>query len=141
MSPGFLLPLISFASGVCGIAYELLYARALSLYLGDMFYVSASILTVFLAGLGLGALYAHKRAGDLWALELGIGVYAAGASLVLSNADRFLLETLPAFASGNPLGITVLVIILLSQDGWNLYSLSRGWGFLANSMGRFRIAR
>ena len=49
-----LLPVLAVASGWCGIAYELLYSRLLTTYLGDMFHVNAAILTSFLLGIGVG---------------------------------------------------------------------------------------
>jgi len=55
-----LLLVLSFASGMCGIAYEILYARLLTTYLGDMFFVSAAILAYFSAGIAVGSLLARR---------------------------------------------------------------------------------
>ena len=35
---------LAFASGMCGLAYEVLYSRLITTYLGDMVTVSAAIL-------------------------------------------------------------------------------------------------
>src|SRR5262249_42435167 len=60
-------------SGFCGIAYEILYARILSNFIGDQFAVSASVLLTFLLGIGFGTLFAHRLRPHLWAIEGAVG--------------------------------------------------------------------
>ena len=83
-----LLSALAIASGWCGIAYELLYSRLLTTYLGDMFHVNAAILTSFLLGIGLGSAIAHRFTRWLWLIELLIGAYA-----FLVAGGLFVVET------------------------------------------------
>ncbi len=106
----FLLILLSFLSGMCGIAYEVLYARVLSTYLGDIFYVAGAILSIFLLGIALGSLWANRFFRHLWLIETGIGVYAILFSLFFGLSQDYILHTLtPAVSHG--IG-TVVVIVL-----------------------------
>lgn len=41
------LPTLALLSGVSGIAYEVLYVRLISAYIGNIFYVSAALLAIF----------------------------------------------------------------------------------------------
>ena len=92
---------LAFLSGVCGIAYELVYARLLTTYLGDMFHVAAAILATFLLGIAVGARVAHRFARFLWAIEIAIGGYAlAIASWIASDGDGFLEAALPLASQG-----------------------------------------
>lgn len=70
------LTTLALLSGCCGLAYEVLYVRALTAILGDMFYVHAALLSTFLLGIGLGAKLAHKWLRWLWAFEISTGLYA-----------------------------------------------------------------
>jgi spermidine synthase len=87
-------------SGFCGISYEVLYGRILSNFIGDQFAISASILLTFMLGIGVGSLYAHRLWRWLWAIEGGIGLYAAtmalGAGAIESwfYSSRFLSQGL-----------------------------------------------
>lgn len=73
-----LLTTLALLSGCCGLAYEVLYVRALTAILGDMFYVHAALLSTFLVGIGLGARLAHRWLRWLWVFETLIGLYALG---------------------------------------------------------------
>jgi predicted membrane-bound spermidine synthase len=64
-----LLTALTVLSGCCALAYEVLYVRALTTILGDMFYVHAALLSTFLAGIGLGSKVAHRWLRWLWALN------------------------------------------------------------------------
>src|SRR5436853_6267505 len=64
-------------SGFCGISYEVLYGRILSNFVGDQFAITASILLTFMAGIGVGALHAHRFWRWLWLIEGAIGACAA----------------------------------------------------------------
>src|SRR4051812_46283311 len=68
-------------SGFCGISYEVLYGRILSNFVGDQFAISTSILLTFMAGIGVGALHAHRFWRWLWLIEGAIGACAATAVL------------------------------------------------------------
>ena len=73
-----LLTALALLSGCCGLAYEVLYVRALTTILGDMFYVHAALLSTFLVGIGLGAKVAHRWLRWLWVFEILTGLYALG---------------------------------------------------------------
>jgi len=83
-----LLTTLALLTGCCGLAYEVLYVRALTAILGDMFYVHAALLSTFLIGIGLGAKLAHRFLRWLWAFELLTGLYA----LFLPNILRWASE-------------------------------------------------
>lgn len=68
--------LLTVLSGMAGISYEILYIRYLELFFGNMYGVTAAILTVFLLGLAIGSLCASRLSRYLYLVEGGIGVYA-----------------------------------------------------------------
>lgn len=70
---------------MCGIAYELIYFRLLSLYIGDIFYVSASILAVFFISMAAGHWLSSYGAKKLALVEMAIGVYSIILVLTLSD--------------------------------------------------------
>ena len=77
-----ILIILALLSGCCGLAYEVLYVRALTAILGDMFYVHAALLSTFLIGIGLGAKLAHRWLRWLWVFEILTGLYALGLPLL-----------------------------------------------------------
>ena len=83
--------ILSVLSGVCGIAYEILFSRILTTYLGHMFYVNASILAAFMFSLGLGSLLAHRRPALLGKIEIGIGIYALAFALLFYTCGETLV--------------------------------------------------
>ncbi len=82
--------LLLLTSGFCGISYEVLYGRILGNLIGDQFAVSAAILLTFLAGIGLGTLFAHRLWPYLWAVEGAIGLYAMTMAAGSGLLDSFL---------------------------------------------------
>jgi spermidine synthase len=108
-----LLLVLSFASGMCGIAYEILYARLLTTYLGDMFFVSAAILATFLLGIAVGSLLARRFVRWLWTIELLIGLYAAVLAAVFSLFGQEALRSLYPHTAGRPSLVTVAVFAFL----------------------------
>ena len=77
-----LLTGLALVSGSCALAYEVLFVRALTSVLGDMFYVHAALLSTFLIGIGLGAKTARRWRRWLWAFEILTGLYALGLPMV-----------------------------------------------------------
>ncbi len=121
---------LAVASGLCGIAYELLYARLLTTYLGDMFHVGASILVAFLLGIAAGSFVAHRWARWLWAVEIGIGAYALGFAWLFDQFGRALQEALLPTTAAHPAALVLCVVCLLLIPGmligfWN--SSNRIW--------------
>jgi len=108
-----LLLVLSFASGMCGIAYEILYARLLTTYLGDMFFVSAAILATFLLGIAVGSLLARRLVRWLWTVELLIGLYAAVLATVFSVFGQEALRSLYPQTAGKPALVIVAVFVFL----------------------------
>ncbi|HJX66115.1 MAG TPA: hypothetical protein VJ860_19420 [Polyangia bacterium] len=108
----FLLAL-SFASGMCGIAYEILYARLLTTYLGDSFFVAAAILATFLLGIAIGSLAAKRLLRWLWAVELCIGLYSAAVAIGSHHYSQALLGRLHPLLGGRPAAVTLAVLIFL----------------------------
>jgi len=110
-----LLLLLSFASGMCGLAYEILYARLLTTYLGDMYFVSAAILATFLFGIACGSVAARRLVRWLWAIELSIGAYAAALALGFLFRGNDLLAWIHPHVAGRPalLVLTVFAILMV----------------------------
>jgi predicted membrane-bound spermidine synthase len=102
------LPVLMPVSGFCGISYEILYAKLLGNLLGDRFTIVASVLLTFLLGIGLGTLCAYRLARWLWAIEVGIGLYAALMVLAYGPINQLLYAWVPA------LGISILACAAVS---------------------------
>ncbi|PIQ24290.1 hypothetical protein COW36_23840 [bacterium (Candidatus Blackallbacteria) CG17_big_fil_post_rev_8_21_14_2_50_48_46] len=105
----FIFILTLFISGFCGISYEILYSRALGNIIGNSFVLNASILIMFLLGIGIGTKIAHKLEGYLWLIEASIGLYALLFIALYPSLDAFFYQVLPA---GNIL-LTILACALL----------------------------
>lgn len=106
-----ILIVLLWASGFCGISYEILYARLLGNLLGDQFGVSAAVLLTFLLGIGLGTLHAHRWQRWLWAIEFGIGLCGVGFAFLIGSFGEFLYAQVPVNFTG--LGGAMLISILL----------------------------
>ena len=76
-------------SGCCALAYEVLYMRALTTVLGDMFYVHAALLSTFLVGIALGAKLAYRWFRWLFLLEILTGLFALGFPFLLQSFAQF----------------------------------------------------
>ena len=109
-----LLTVLLFTSGLCGIAYEILYGRLLGNIIGDQFVVSTAVLLTFLLGIGLGALHAHRLWSRLWLIEAGIGLYAAIFALNLSGIESLLYTHLPNIGTSTITSIAAAVVLLLA---------------------------
>ena len=104
-----ILTALALLSGCCGLAYEVLYLRALTTLLGDMLYVHAALLSTFLIGIALGAKLASHWVRWLWLLEILTGVYA----MTLPALCRWLTaQPFLATVSSSP-SLTILATIAL----------------------------
>lgn len=112
MKQKFLLALVLFLSGLCGISYEILYGRILGSILGDQFAVSSAVLITFLLGIGLGAKLAHRLWSRLWLVEAGIGLYGIAFSQAHDTLEYLLYHGL-TFVPGLPGSIIVGTLLLL----------------------------
>ena len=83
-----------FLSGACGLVYEVVWMRMLTLVFGATAFATSTILASFMAGLALGSFYFGRvidRGGNalkIFALlEAGIGVFAFLMPLMFSGLD------------------------------------------------------
>lgn len=106
-----LLMMLALLSGCCSLAYEVLYVRALTSILGDMFYVHAALLSTFLIGIGIGAKMAYRWLRYLWAFEILTGLYALGLPLL---AKWFSHQPIMSLITSSPLLTILLTVGFLS---------------------------
>ncbi|TFH50982.1 MAG: spermine synthase, partial [Lysobacterales bacterium] len=107
-----LLPFLLLLSGFSGIAYEILYIKLLGNLLGNQFTINATVLMSFLLGIGLGSLYAYRLLRLLWAVEAGIGIYAALMAAGYGWIESFLYQELP-FIGANVIACAFISFVLL----------------------------
>lgn len=88
-----LLIILFFASGACGLIYEIVWSRLLLLVMGATTFAISTVLTAFMAGLALGAYLGgllaprlRRPATAYGLLEIGIGLYALLLPWLLSLA-------------------------------------------------------
>jgi spermidine synthase len=106
-----LLTLLSLLSGMGSVVYEVLYMRYLTSVLGDMYYVHATLLAVFLFALGVGSLLAHRFVRWLWAFEAFIAGYALGFPYLLQAYETSFLYQM---IDDPVVNVTVAVGVLLT---------------------------
>jgi spermidine synthase len=88
------LCLLFFASGVCGLTYQVLWLRLLALVFGVTVHAASTVLASFMAGLALGAVLAERvvRRGHplrvFATLEAGIAVSALATPVLLTLASQ-----------------------------------------------------
>ena len=89
------LCLLFFASGACGLVYQQLWTRQLSLVFGVTVYAVATVLAVFFGGLALGSLLAGRLVSRTtrplrWygLVELAIGAIAVVTTAELRGVER-----------------------------------------------------
>jgi spermidine synthase len=114
-------------SGAAGLFYEALWARYLGLLVGNSAYAQIIVLTIFMGGMGAGALLVGARTRRLadplaWyaRVELTIGILGA----LFDPVFRWLMQTsydtlLPAAGSGLPVVLvkwTVGALVILPQS-------------------------
>jgi len=86
---------LAFVSGAVGLAYEILFIRLLSIYFGDVYYVTILVLVSIFAGLAIGYWWGQKWARYIYVVEFCIAIVAllwAGVHLLLGPV--FLLPIL-----------------------------------------------
>ncbi len=142
--------LIYFGSGACSLIDEVIWVRLLKLTLGNTVHASGIVVSVFMGGLGLGALvmgrYADRlrRPLRLYALlELGVTVSALSVPLLLQGADHvyrwFFLAVGPSPALLLFMQVVLSAALLLVPSmlmGSTLPLLARYVTPLADSVGR-----
>ena len=114
-----LLPLLGaalFVTGACGLVYQQLWLRELSLVFGVTVYAAATVLAAFMAGLALGSWLAGRlidraRRPLLW---FGLCEVAVGAVALVTPAALRLIEDLYVSLSGGPdTPLAVLTVLRL----------------------------
>ena len=106
-SASFLILGIFFMSGLCGLIYEVVWARQFILVFGVTTLSVSTVLTAFMGGLALGSWYFGRIAdqkGRLLTvygfLEMGIGLYALFLLLVFPHLPRLYTPILRLFGEG-----------------------------------------
>lgn len=110
--------LFLFGSGFCALVYQIAWLRLLRLVFGGSTPASATVLAIFMAGLGVGGYLLGKRSessknplGFYANLEIGISI-AAGLSVFLIAGVRALYIQLGGTATLGVFGGTMLRLIL-----------------------------
>ncbi|HSD50045.1 MAG TPA: fused MFS/spermidine synthase [Candidatus Methylomirabilis sp.] len=128
-----------FLSGATGLIYEVLWTRLLGLVFGHTVFAITTVLSAFMAGLGLGSYLfgriADRHAHPLWLyglLEAGIGVYALLTPILFSKAEDIYIPLyrsleLSFFALNLAQFLLIFVILLVPTTlmGGTLPVLSR----------------
>lgn len=108
-----ILPILLLLSGFAGISYEVLYGRILGNLLGDQFAVSSAVLITFLAGSAIGAWMSRRLRNFLWAVEGGIGLFAALISVCYDRIDAALYSGVISISGlAGQVGLGVLLFAL-----------------------------
>jgi spermidine synthase len=102
-----LLYLVLFGSGVSALIYQIVWIRKFGLVFGVHVFSMATVLTAFMAGLALGAVYfgnladRHKNPVRLFLiLELGIGLFAVLFPFTFSGLEKVYSSIASAFSPG-----------------------------------------
>src|SRR4029453_9602744 len=107
------LLLLFFATGACGLVYQQLWVRLLSLVFGVTVYAVSTVLASFFAGLALGSFFAGRlvdraRRPLQWygVAEILVGLAALGTMAALSAVERAYV----GMAGGLPASFTVSLV-------------------------------
>ena len=108
------LSALAFLSGVSGIAYEVLYVRLISAYVGNIFYVGAALLAIFFMGIALGSLIARRYVAFLRYIEIGIGLYAIGLALIFAGLGLSITQWVAGIPGPDQLTLPLFVFLVLA---------------------------
>jgi spermidine synthase len=119
--PGRLIILAAFfLSGLCGLIYEVAWARMLTLVFGSTTQSIATVLAIYMFGLGSGSFLAGRYVGRIRSLknayafiEMGLGVYAVCFILVLASAQHLHAWVFP-HVFGAPTALTTVRILIVA---------------------------
>jgi len=151
VSRRYLFYAVFFFSGAAGLAYEIVWARQLSLLLGVSLYAVTAVLVAFMGGLGIGAEYFGRKLDKgtdpvrLYAfLEIGLGVYVLLFPLWLKIVEKIYLFLHPGYEGVSAyvlaLRFVLAVIVLLlptSLMGGTLPAMARYFANYEKESSRF----
>lgn len=107
------LATLTLMSGVAGLSYELLYARLLGQYLGEVFHVRGAVLAVFLLGIALGSWLTPRVRGHLPLIQGGLGTFAlAVAGTHAVGFDAIVTHVVPTVATTPVVTLAVVALLL-----------------------------
>ena len=103
---------IFFLSGACGLVYEVLWGKYLSLFIGNTTHAHMIVLATFMGGLAAGSFFFGRIADRVsrplklyaW-LEIGIGLYGAFYSPLMENVRQFYFNSASELTVGGPISI------------------------------------
>jgi spermidine synthase len=137
MSALAVLLILFFCSGACGLIYQVLWLRQLSLVFGVTVYAASTVLAAFMAGLALGSLAAAGVAARIQPLrafgviELAIGVAALATPIGLDAASalddlvrRLAPDSLAVITAARLLGSMAVLLLPTMLMGMTLPVLS-----------------
>jgi spermidine synthase len=117
--------ILFFLSGFCGLIYQIIWIRILTLIFGITTFAVSTVVAAFMAGLSLGSFYFGRLVDKirnplkLFAiLELGIGLFALLSPLIFSGIDQLYILiyktfTLKSFISSIIRFILAFCVILI----------------------------
>ncbi len=159
-----LFPLIIFLSGFSALVYQIVWIREFSLLFGTHLLSTSTVLTVFMAGLSVGALFfgrqADRTSRPVWLLfiiQAGLACFAflfkplfhlitglyveinqSGAWLSYhSNLSRFILSVLLLILPSTLMGGTLPVMVKLYTDNFARLGNKIGSLYSLNNTGAF----
>ena len=102
-------------SGFCALAYEVLWARMLNLFLQNNVYSFTAVIATFLAGIAIGSLFYSRFLSKVRnqvllfvLLEVGIGVMAYASPHIFSLLQQSLFEKM-----SNPMALAKTAVIMI----------------------------
>jgi len=91
-------------SGICGIAYEVLYVRQIGIAIGDVWYVALAVMMSLFAGMAIGALAGQRCLRWLPAAEALLGVHGLAMAAWSATGMHMPAFVAPAWIA-HPLGV------------------------------------
>src|SRR5262245_37953870 len=97
-----------FISGGCGLVYEVLWGKYLSLFVGSTTYGHMMVLTAFMGGLAAGSFYFGRRVDRAgrplkiygW-MEVAVGLYGLFFPMLLDRTKEVYFQTAAHFPFGS----------------------------------------
>lgn len=132
-------------SGATALVYQVIWVRMLGLIVGHSVFAVATVVATYMAGLGLGAHLAGRRAARLrhplsayGLMEVGIGAFALASPVALGLAERLagLAGSGPAAVLGTLAASAATLLLPTAAMGATLPLLTRWYARDPGSLGR-----